>query len=59
MTDIDGKAEWKTCIDVSGIKLPTGYFFGISSATGELAGVVYSPLLLLSVILLGVACHWI
>ncbi|XP_038064707.1 vesicular integral-membrane protein VIP36-like [Patiria miniata] len=37
MTDIDGKAEWKTCIDVDGIKLPTGYYFGISATTGQLA----------------------
>ncbi|XP_033122412.1 vesicular integral-membrane protein VIP36-like [Anneissia japonica] len=37
MTDIDGKSEWKPCVDVPGIHLPTGYYFGASAATGELA----------------------
>jgi len=36
-TDIDGKAAWKECFSVSGVFLPTGYFFGVSSATGELS----------------------
>ena len=38
MTDIEGKSEWKTCIDVAGIKLPTGYYFGLTATTGDLAG---------------------
>ncbi|XP_072029842.1 vesicular integral-membrane protein VIP36-like isoform X2 [Amphiura filiformis] len=37
MTDVDGKSEWKPCLDVDGVRLPTGYFFGASAATGELA----------------------
>ncbi|XP_071947642.1 vesicular integral-membrane protein VIP36-like isoform X1 [Antedon mediterranea] len=37
MTDIDGKGEWKPCLDVPGIHLPTGYYFGASAATGQLA----------------------
>ncbi|XP_064599814.1 vesicular integral-membrane protein VIP36-like [Liolophura sinensis] len=36
-TDIEGNGEWKECFTSTGVKLPTGYFFGISAATGELA----------------------
>ncbi|XP_067857482.1 VIP36-like protein isoform X2 [Heptranchias perlo] len=36
MIDIDGKNEWKDCIDIPGVKLPLGYYFGASSATGDL-----------------------
>ena len=36
-TDIDGKSEWKEYFSVSGIQLPTGYFIGVSAATGELS----------------------
>ncbi|XP_059171508.1 vesicular integral-membrane protein VIP36-like [Physella acuta] len=35
--DIDNKNGWKECFSVSGIKLPVGYFFGLSAATGDLA----------------------
>lgn len=35
--DIDGKNGWKECFEVNGIKLPLGYYFGASAATGELA----------------------
>ncbi|XP_028990759.1 lectin, mannose-binding 2-like b isoform X2 [Betta splendens] len=37
MVDVDGKQEWKQCADVTGLRLPTGYFFGASSATGDLS----------------------
>ncbi|XP_070760519.1 VIP36-like protein [Enoplosus armatus] len=37
MVDVDGKQEWKDCADISGVRLPTGYFFGASSATGDLS----------------------
>ncbi|XP_074144515.1 VIP36-like protein [Sminthopsis crassicaudata] len=37
MLDIDGKHEWKDCIDVPGVRLPRGYFFGTSSVTGDLS----------------------
>lgn len=37
LLDIDGKREWKDCIDVSGVRLPLGYFFGASSVTGDLS----------------------
>ncbi|CAL1547677.1 unnamed protein product [Lymnaea stagnalis] len=36
-TDIDNKSGWKECFSVSGIKLPIGYYFGVSAATGDLA----------------------
>lgn len=36
-TDIDNKASWKECFSVKGVRLPTGYYFGISAATGELS----------------------
>ena len=36
--DVDGENKWKECFSVSGVKLPTGYHFGASAATGQLAG---------------------
>jgi len=35
--DIEGKNAWKPCFAVDGVRLPTGYYFGASAATGELA----------------------
>ncbi|XP_041702973.1 vesicular integral-membrane protein VIP36-like isoform X2 [Coregonus clupeaformis] len=37
MIDIDDKNEWKECIDIWGVHLPTGYYFGASAATGDLS----------------------
>ncbi|KAI8485619.1 Vesicular integral-membrane protein VIP36 [Branchiostoma belcheri] len=37
MVDVDDKNEWKECFDVTGIRLPQGYYFGSSAATGDLA----------------------
>ncbi|KAM3925306.1 VIP36-like protein isoform 3-T3 [Leptodactylus fuscus] len=37
MIDIDGKQEWKDCLDVPGVRLPRGYYFGASAATGDLS----------------------
>lgn len=37
MVDVDGKQEWKDCADITGLRLPSGYFFGASSATGDLS----------------------
>ncbi len=37
-TDIDDQASWKECFVLRNVKLPTGYFFGFSAATGELSG---------------------
>lgn len=36
-TDIDNKAAWKECFTVRQIKLPTGYYIGISATTGDLS----------------------
>uniref|UniRef100_UPI0037E712A2 lectin, mannose-binding 2-like b n=1 Tax=Semicossyphus pulcher TaxID=241346 RepID=UPI0037E712A2 len=37
MVDVDGKQEWKDCADITGLRLPIGYFFGASSVTGDLS----------------------
>ncbi|XP_013880501.1 VIP36-like protein [Austrofundulus limnaeus] len=37
LVDVDGKQEWRECADITGLRLPTGYYFGASSATGELS----------------------
>ncbi|KAL7981352.1 hypothetical protein Chor_002248 [Crotalus horridus] len=37
LLDIDGKHEWRDCLDIPGVHLPRGYFFGISSVTGDLS----------------------
>ena len=39
MTDIENDGEWKPCLAVSGVRLPTSYHIGLSAATGDLAGV--------------------
>jgi mannose-binding lectin 2 len=36
-TDIQGKNAWAQCFQVKGVVLPTGYFFGLSAATGDLS----------------------
>lgn len=35
--DVDGSQEWKDCADITGLRLPSGFFFGASSATGDLS----------------------
>lgn len=35
-TDIENKAAWKPCLSVQGVRLPTGYYFGMTAATGDL-----------------------
>ncbi|KAJ8379833.1 hypothetical protein SKAU_G00006110 [Synaphobranchus kaupii] len=37
MTDIDGKQDWRDCLDRPGVRLPQGYFFGASAITGDLS----------------------
>lgn len=39
MVDVDGKQEWKHCTEITGLRLPPGYYFGASSATGDLSGI--------------------
>lgn len=36
-TDFEGKAAWKECFTVNGVMLPTGYYLGMSAATGDLS----------------------
>ncbi len=37
--EIDGKnSQWKTCFSANDVDLPTGYHFGATAATGDLAG---------------------
>ena len=36
-TDIDGLNAWKECFSVSDVHLPSHYYFGFSSATGDLS----------------------
>lgn len=36
-TDFEGKNSWKLCYAVEGVRLPTGYYFGVSAATGDLS----------------------
>ncbi|XP_066941649.1 vesicular integral-membrane protein VIP36 isoform X1 [Macrobrachium rosenbergii] len=35
--DIDNKMAYKDCFTVNGVFLPTGYYFGVSAATGDLS----------------------
>ena len=37
-TRVGTETDWKNCLNVDGVTLPTGYHFGFSAATGELAG---------------------
>ena len=37
-TDVEGQGTWEDCFSVDGVFLPTGYYFGVSAATGDLAG---------------------
>ena len=36
-TDIENKQQFKQCFSESGVKLPVGYFLGVSAATGDLS----------------------
>ena len=38
MTNIHGESEWEPCFVVKDVDLPTGYYLGMSAATGDLAG---------------------
>ncbi|XP_026997901.1 lectin, mannose-binding 2-like b isoform X1 [Tachysurus fulvidraco] len=37
MIDIEGKQDWKECVEIPGVHLPQGYYFGASSLTGDLS----------------------
>jgi len=36
-TDLSNKMAWKECFVVDEIRLPTGYYIGISATTGDLS----------------------
>jgi len=36
-TDLENKQAWKQCFTTNGIYLPTGYYLGMSAATGDLS----------------------
>lgn len=35
--DVEGQGKWQECFDIEDVHLPTGYFFGLSAATGDLS----------------------
>ena len=35
-TDVENRRAWSECFSSSGIILPTGYYFGLTAATGDL-----------------------
>ena len=35
--DLDNKRAWTQCLSLPNIKLPTGYYFGVSATTGDLS----------------------
>lgn len=37
MTNIGDSEEWKLCFSTEDVDLPTGYYFGVTAATGDLA----------------------
>ncbi|XP_035524074.1 lectin, mannose-binding 2-like a [Morone saxatilis] len=37
MIDIDGQHEWRDCLDIPGVQLPKGYYFGATAITGDLS----------------------
>ncbi|KAK9532427.1 hypothetical protein VZT92_009809 [Zoarces viviparus] len=37
MIDIDGQHEWRDCLDIPGVRLPQGYYFGATAVTGDLS----------------------
>ncbi|CAG9862366.1 unnamed protein product [Phyllotreta striolata] len=36
-TDLENKAAWKECFQVKEVRLPTGYYIGVSATTGDLS----------------------
>lgn len=41
MIDIDGQHEWRDCLDIPGVRLPQGYYFGATAITGDLSGKIF------------------
>ena len=36
-TDVDGTGNWEQCFFAEGVRLPTGLYFGVTAATGDLS----------------------
>ena len=36
--NIEGDDNWSECFNAPNVDLPTGYYFGFTAATGDLAG---------------------
>lgn len=36
-SDIENKGIWNLCMSVNNVQLPTGYYIGVSAATGDLS----------------------
>lgn len=36
-TDVDGSGNWEQCFYAEGVRLPTGLYFGVTAATGDLS----------------------
>jgi len=34
--DVDGQGSWRQCFTKTGVRLPGGYYFGVTAATGDL-----------------------
>jgi len=43
--NIEGDDNWAECFNAPNIDLPTGYYFGFSAATGDLAGLLVRVIL--------------
>lgn len=57
--NIDGEPEWSPCFSVEDIDLPTGYYLGLSAATGDLAGqytIIYCSILQYALIYCNMLC---
>ena len=35
--DLHNRRAWEPCFTIEGVKLPTGYYFGVSATTGDLS----------------------
>ena len=35
--DLENKRAWKQCFSIPNVKLPTGYYFGVTATTGDLS----------------------
>jgi mannose-binding lectin 2 len=56
MTNFDGSGTWTPCFLVNNVDLPTGYYFGFTAATGDLAGRYCSSLVYILPCLIHCVC---